>query len=79
MKGNEGTRGDTASRNLWVQHVIICEAQILAASPAKGLASSPSQPRQLRHGAVTAVSREAAASALPDEHCSGNVSPGPQL
>lgn len=79
MKGTEGSRGDRAGQDLQVQHVIICEAQILDASPAEGPASFPVQTQQLPQRAATALCCKAVASALPNEHRSSSISLGLQL
>lgn len=79
MKGREGSRGDRVGQDLQVQHVIICKAQILDASPAEGPASFPSQTQQLPQRAATAESCRAVASALPNEHRSSSISLGLQL
>lgn len=74
MKGREGSRGDRAG-----EHVTICEAQILDASPAEWPASFPSQTQQLLQRAATAASCKAVTSVLLDEHCSSSFSLGLQL
>lgn len=58
---------------------IVCEAQILDASPAEGPASFPSQTQQLLQRAATAASCKTVASALRNEHRSRGISLGLQL